>query len=635
MIFGISWGSIFQTISQIMAAVVAITAISLLLFALVYNLREKVVRAFMMILMSVVVVYTADAIAGVSRSSAIIEGSLKIKWAGIVFLPANYLHFADALLALTGDPSRGKRMWTVRAIYLFSFFLFLLIPLNILVGPFSGTTLQVLLLSRTTFTDLFALYYFGVMIVSATIFYRAYQRTVTKTSRRRMVYLLTGATVAAVGTFPFLSYFPNLAEQLPILFWTIVSVTDLFIAGFLAIMAYSVAFFGVTWPDRLVKGRLFKWFLRGPFTASVVLAITTVIRRIGMLWDDPYIGFVPIFMVGTILVMEYSITLLAPIWEQLLFYGTDRREIIRIQSLIDHLLTRSDLQQFLEILTATICDLLQVNGAFIALINNDGLEMLTTAGDDTDFKKIESSEEVIPLTLGNKSGQDWNYLHWNNHLIIPLVAKEPQNGKTLIGLCGFPWIKNEEMDPEQHQSLDILIQRASMALRDWKLQQLTMLNVENLRPQVTLIQQLRAASSYNKSSVLMEELDLPEEDLVEWVKDALTHYWGGPKLTESPLLGLRIVQTAVKDYDGSPTNALRGILKSAIDQIKPEGERRFTAEWILFNILELKFLEGRRVREVANRLAMSEADLYRKQKIALEAISRTIVNMELTAREED
>ncbi len=133
----------------------------------------------------------------------------------------------------------------------------------------------------------------------------------------------------------------------------------------------------------------------------------------------------------------------------------------------------------------------------------------------------------------------------------------------------------------------------------------------------------------------MDEIDLPDEDFISWVKDALSHYWGGPKLTESPLLSLNIVQAAVKDYDGNPSNALRAILKSAIENIKPEGERRFTAEWILYNILELKFLEGRKVREVATRLAMSEADLYRKQRVALEAVSRAIIGMELAAREED
>ena len=74
--------------------------------------------------------------------------------------------------------------------------------------------------------------------------------------------------------------------------------------------------------------------------------------------------------------------------------------------------------------------------------------------------------------------------------------------------------------------------------------------------------------------------------------------------------------------------ALRALLRKAVDQIKPEGERRFTSEWILYNILEMKFIEGRKVREVAGRLAMSEADLYRKQRVAVEAVARAILDME-------
>lgn len=123
MIFGISWTSIFQTISQITAAGAAITALSLLLFALIYNLREQVVRAFILILLCVVVFYTAETIASVSTQAVIIEISLKIKWVGIVFLPASYLYFSNALLTLTGRPSRGRRLWLVRGIYFFSGFM--------------------------------------------------------------------------------------------------------------------------------------------------------------------------------------------------------------------------------------------------------------------------------------------------------------------------------------------------------------------------------------------------------------------------------------------------------------------------------------------------------------------------------
>jgi len=42
----------------------------------------------------------------------------------------------------------------------------------------------------------------------------------------------------------------------------------------------------------------------------------------------------------------------------------------------------------------------------------------------------------------------------------------------------------------------------------------------------------------------------------------------------------------------------------------------------------MKFIEGRKVREVAGRLAMSEADLYRKQRVAVEAVAHANLEME-------
>jgi len=635
MIFGITWQGAIRTISQILSAGVAITAFSLLLYALAYNLHERVVRAFILILFCVTIVFTGEAIASVSEEMIIIQSMLRLKWVGIVLLPATYLHFSDSLLTLTGRPSRGRRKWTVRLVYVFSIFLIILVPTNILVGPYVETSLPAPHLQRTAVTSLFAIYYVGVMLVAGSILYRAFQRTVTRTSRRRMVYLLAGATAAAIGTYPYLLFGSGLFERVPIIFWILVSISNVGVTGFLVVMAYAVAFFGVTWPDRVVKSRLFKWFLRGPFTASVALAITTIVRRFGLIWDQEYNAFVPISMVGMVLLMEYVITLLAPYWERFLFFGRDRQDITIIQSLGDHLLTRSDLSQFLEIVTATICDLLQVKGAFIAMMNGNGLEMLTTAGDDSAFKEIETSDELLRISIENGTDEEEAMFFWNGHLLMPVIYDDPQNGKNIIGLCGFPWEDSKDMEEEHIQSLNLLAYRVGIALRDWRLQQQVISAVENLQPQVALIQQLRAASSYNKTSVLLDEADLPEEDFVDWVKDALSHYWGGPKLSESPLMGLRIVQEAVDKYQGSPTNALRGILKSAIDQIKPQGERRFTAEWILYNILELKFLEGRKVRDVANRLAMSEADLYRKQRVALEAVSREIISMELAARDEE
>jgi hypothetical protein len=118
---------------------------------------------------------------------------------------------------------------------------------------------------------------------------------------------------------------------------------------------------------------------------------------------------------------------------------------------------------------------------------------------------------------------------------------------------------------------------------------------------------------------------------VNLVREALGHYWGGPRLTQSPLIGLRVVRRAMEEHDGNAANALRSILRRAIERTRPEGERRFTAEWVLYNILEMKFLEGRKVRDVAMRLAVSEADLYRKQRVAIEAVAQVVAQMEREA----
>jgi hypothetical protein len=132
-------------------------------------------------------------------------------------------------------------------------------------------------------------------------------------------------------------------------------------------------------------------------------------------------------------------------------------------------------------------------------------------------------------------------------------------------------------------------------------------------------------------------LPLPDDlfsspEFTTWVRDALSHYWGGPKLTGSPLMHLKVVRQALEENEGSPAKSLRAVLLQAMDRLKPDGDRKMTAaEWLLFNILELKFVQGQRVREIAMRLAVSESDLYRKQRVAVEAVAAALADMERQA----
>jgi hypothetical protein len=116
------------------------------------------------------------------------------------------------------------------------------------------------------------------------------------------------------------------------------------------------------------------------------------------------------------------------------------------------------------------------------------------------------------------------------------------------------------------------------------------------------------------------------------VKDALSHYWGGPKLTKSPLLKLTIVAKAQEENGGDAVRALRAVLQQAIEALRPLGKQSMTAvEWTLYNILDLKFREGHKMSDIARRLAISESDLYRKQKAAIDEVSRIVAQMERQA----
>ncbi|MDP2976308.1 MAG: hypothetical protein Q8N45_08865, partial [Anaerolineales bacterium] len=483
-------------------------------------------------------------------------------------------------------------------------------------------------LQRTLWTEVFTAYYGGVMVWAWINFGRAYRRTLTRSGRRRMIYLLGGATAPALGSFPYLLYGSTLAGQHPFLFWGMAMFSNFLVGGLIVVMAYAVAFFGVSWPDRVVKSRLFKWIMRGPVTASVALGVMTVVRRIGEIFGVVYSGAVPTAMVVSVLLMEHSITLVAPIWERWIFFGGDRRDLTLLQSLEERLITQGDLRQFLEAILAAVRDHLQSPSAFIAALDNGDLALIVTTG-NSPLQTDADLSEALQVVKGQGNNGLEEYV-WGDYWLFPLhQAPETDEGQPrLLGLLGVAHQPNQELADEQRQSLLLFIQRAAQALQDRRLQRNVFRSLEDLKPQVDLIQRWRAAGRYDSKASLLAETLPPESDFANWVKDALTHYWGGPKLTQSPLLQLQIVRQAFIDHNDNPANALRAILRQAIDNIRPTGERRFTVEWILYNILEMKFIEGRKVREIAARLAMSEADLYRKQRVAVEEVAHVILEME-------
>jgi len=333
-------------------------------------------------------------------------------------------------------------------------------------------------------------------------------------------------------------------------------------------------------------------------------------------------------MVGSILILEYLITLLAPIWERWLFSGGDQIHMQLLQTAEERLLTTSDLRQFLESVLAAVCDQLQMSKAFITTLGQDGVDLRVTTGGDlpVDGKFIQEFLQTADL---EEDGEDL-YL-WGDYWLITLF--DPHQKGQLVGILGVLRHLDDELDEDQQDALARLARRAALALADRQRQQQIFTTLQALAPQIDLIQRMRAASRYDGTGIL-STLEVPneEDDLSKYVKEALTHYWGGPWLTDSPLLRLQVVQQALGEHEDNPSNALRAVLRNAIDQVRPEGERRYTSEWILYNILMMKYMEGHKMREIAQRLAMSEADLYRKQRVGINAVAGAIREMEQNQR---
>jgi hypothetical protein len=453
--------------------------------------------------------------------------------------------------------------------------------------------------------------------------WRAWHRTLLSASRRRMTYLFIGSLILALGAYPFLLFGSDLAFSFPEIFLLSAAIGSILVFWAMVTMAYATAFFGVPWPDRVVKSRLFRWMVRGPVTVFVVLLLLPGVTQISAVFQTSEAVTLPILVALSALLTSHVLTLALPTLENWLLFSGEGSDAQFVQNLQERLLTTADLRQFFEALLSAVCDRFQSKSAFIALIEAGKVQDLLEVGDAHLGRKKASSELEHLISTSNGDGQVFS---WNTFWLLPLYSTE---GNSLIGLLGVRRSRKAELSEEQHEALLSLGERAALAIDDRRQQTQALSSLQTLSPRVDLIQKLRAASRFDQSEVLSESGDIPEyTDLVRWVKEALAHYWGGPRLTESPLRGLQVVQKAMQDHEGNPAQAMRSILQEAIERNKPQGEPHLNGEWMLYNLLEMKFLQGRKVREVASRLAMSEADLYRKQRVAIESVARSLLEME-------
>ena len=625
--------------NTVLEAAIVILISSVLLYGIGAAVRSRVARASNLLLAFTVVAYLGDLFLTQVSNAADMERWLRLQWVGIAFVPSAYLQLSNALLELSGYSSRNRwRRLAGWVAYGCSAVTLALAARTDLIVRGKVTSLAAPQLQPGILFPLFSVLFGAFIVLGVIRQVQARRRSRTATMRRRITYLIASAGGPVISVFPYLLITGQSTVVSPTLFWLIQIIGSTVVGLTIFFLTYSVAYFGVSEPDRVVRLRLIKFLARGPLVAFGVLVTLVIAGQTGRVLGLPAERATPFLVVAGIVIFQWLILLIKPTLERLIYFD-ELDQVGRLQDLRDRVMTTRDLHQFLENVLASLCDLLQVETAFVASFSQDGsphLELivgeLAPTSDDTlpvdGWHSLELDPRFGLLAQGER-------FTWDGYWILSLYDHERE---TVLGLLGVQTpARQADLSPEQIETMDYLARQAAATLEDRLLQQEVFSAMEGLLQKVKAAQIRRQASSPGQVSARVTEGEEPAQqtDLTSVVRDALSHYWGGPKLTQSPLLKLQVVKQETLEHQGSSVNAMRSVLVEAIESLRPEGDRNMTtAEWILYNILELKFLKGYKVRDIARRLAMSESDLYRKQRVAIEAVSQAIAGMELAATQQ-
>jgi hypothetical protein len=634
-----------------LSSVVVILAFSLLAYTLTYNFRDSVAQWFALLLACVVVVFASEVALDRVANAASANRWLRLQWLGIAILPAAYYIFSLAVLRTTNYRMHRRRWIALTGIVLSLVSAGAAIFTGLIVGEVHYSP-PISYLEAGPYFGLFTAYFVAAIALSLANVWKARERCLTERTRQRMTYLLVAFIAPGVGIFPYLISFSPLAEAGPasalVLFLAIL--VNSAVAAMLVVMAYTVAYFGVLTPDRVVRYRLIRFFVRGPLVAiGVILAVLTL-PRVEVLLGLPRDIILFSVITGVIVLSQLILSVTKSAVDRLV-YREDRDEIAWLRELDRRLLTTTDLRQFLENNLAALCELLRVPSGFVAATVGSDLILEAVVGPaGTRDQVVGVDDWGVALTQAmQQDAPGYQPLSYAGFWIWPLVDNrgalygeveaggENDSEIEISGILGVkartetPLLSHDEIDVMEH-----MVERIARVLLDRKLQQRVFDALRQIIPDIDRIQQMRSVSPYlsvesysSAASALLDPSPVDSPEFEAWVKDALSHYWGGPKLTRSPLAQLRVVGDVLDQVDSNRTKALRLVLERAIEKLRPEGKQNLSApEWLLYNILEMRFIQGRKVRDIADRLAMSESDLYRKQRVAIGQVARVLSEME-------
>lgn len=636
---------ILDQLNQLLAAAVLIVTFSLLAYIAMQNWRNEIARALLVLLSGVVVVYGGDLLLARATQASTIEFLARAQWFGIALVPAAYIHLANGLLAI-GDrqPLAARTRSLIPLAYAGSIAFFLLVALgtDLVVrgelpsGPIAQFRPGPLFWGYTLF------FIFSAITVMIAIV--ASERTaLTITQRRRLRYL--GATFAApgIGVFPFLVLgAPSATPTTAILL--LQAIASITVAIMITVMTYSVAFQGVLLPDRLIKQDFLRWWLYGPFIGISIVLFMQVVPLFEQLIGLPQNTLLTFGVMLMTVLMPLFVSRVKPYLDALV-YMQDQDEIDYLRNLPRSTFTRADLRALLENSLVAICGALRVETGFVAAPSNGSYTIKAVCGPRSDVKRFAAEypldelmpqlEQLPPRARDTLPPTD-AFLYCGGFCLLPLRSPDSLFlGALAVAYSPEQLQRGGSLAPETRQLISILAHQMELALSTVQMQQRIFDTLRGLGPEMESLQQL-ASRLEQATPATLNTLDsdlILDPTFPQLVKEALTQFWGGPKLSDSPLLSLRTVRRMIQDQGGNRTRALQAVLRQAIANLRPDEQLDPSAqEWLLYNLLEGRFLQRKTVRDVANRLAMSESDFYRKQRIAIEEVARQLALMEDSER---
>jgi hypothetical protein len=628
----ITFTSILNFSNLILASANVIIGFSLLVYVLSHNMKSPVARAFCALSALITIIYLVDVSMAEVQTLLSANIWLHVQWLGIAFIPAAYMHFSDALLRTTGDLSRGRRAltWISYAIGLATVISVFLSESLVDQATQTGSLYH---LVAGKFFWVFAVYYLVTTIAGWLSILRARNRCLTSASRRRMSYLLLTFAVPSIGVFPYL-LIPTTALSLTSN--AIEGITlfgNLGVALVVIVIAYIVAYQGVLLPDRVVKHNLIHYLLRGPLVAILMIVMMLAIPRVEQILGLPRDTVIIVAVAGSVVILQLAVNLAKPAIDRLI-YRRDRQEIALIQTLETRLLTSTDLEQLFENTLIALCDLWRVPAGFIVTIQEAKLRLRVYCGAQEAAAKFLETASIPRLldAVGNSRQEEFiensDLIQADGHWLLPL--RSPGN-HSILGILGIKAVGEiPGFEAEQLDAAYGLVRRLELAIEDMALQQQVFGVLQTLEVELDRVREWRSLPSFTGDGYKHPiATPIHEVGFSQTVKDALSQLWGGPKLSQSPLLGMKVVRERLATNGNIPAKAIRSVLQEAIERLRPGGDRSMTSgEWVLYNILDLRFIQGNRIRDVAQRLAMSESDFYRKQRVAIDQVAETLVQME-------